>query len=75
MSPNDILREITSEVELAGHEGAGGICDNLSGLHKGYCEATQFMQCTGMLDCGGCDPNGPYRSGGPSSTSSPTFHC
>lgn len=74
MSSNDILREITSEAELAGYEGAGGVGDNLSGWRRAYWEATQYMQCTGMLDCGGCDPNGPY-SGSSSSTSSSTFHC
>ncbi len=80
MNSNSILREITSEADIASYEGGGGICDHYSGWGRAYCEATQAMQCGVTwgrlsLDCGGCDPNGPYGGSGSSGSPAPTFHC
>lgn len=72
MSHDEILREITNEQELAAAQGG----DGWDVARRAWWEATQFMQCSGLKDCGGCDPNGPYRSGsGTSSDSGGSFHC
>lgn len=72
MSHDEILREITSEAELARHDGGGDWWDD---MRKAYYEASQFAQCTGLKDCGGCDPNGVYKKGSSKPSSSKTFHC
>lgn len=72
MSRDEILREITSEEELAAHEGGWGGPYG-GGFGGAYYEGTQYLQCSGILDCGGCDPNGPYGSSGGSSGGS--YHC
>lgn len=74
MSHDEILREITSEQELAAHQGG----DGWDKARRAWYEASQFIQCTGLKDCGGCDPNGPYGSSDSGSTtggSGGSFHC
>lgn len=56
MSHNEILREIIDEQELAAHHGGYGV-------RQFWYDGTQLVQCSGVLDCGGCDPNGPFAPG------------
>lgn len=67
MSRNEILREITSEEELANHDGGG--------LRQWWYEATQFYQCAGGKYSSGCDPNGPYGGSGKTSTGNSGYGC
>lgn len=73
MSHDMILREITSEQELAARHGGDGWDD----ARRAWYEISQFLQCGSPWGCGGCDPNGPYGGSGSSGggSSSGGFHC